>query len=210
GGDHREADALLAAALDPPRRALADRVGVEAERHHHLRVMGGAAPAVVAIGAIEALEVELLDRVQDEPGEMMGGEPLAQVRRHQELLVTLAREEVWAHSWMLGPGPDGGLCDTLRPKRLFRQPGGFEGAASSDRLLDLALGGGVVALAALAEVLATAALERVLALLAEQGVLALAALEEVFPGSAADHVVPSNAGERVVPAQAGDHVLAER
>jgi hypothetical protein len=117
GGDHPEGDVLLAAALDPPSRALADRVGVEAERHHHLRVMGGAAPAVVAIGAIEALEVELLDRVQDEPGEMIGGEPLTKVRRHQELLVTLAREEVWAHSWMLGPGPDGGLCDTLHGKQ---------------------------------------------------------------------------------------------
>jgi hypothetical protein len=71
-----------------------------------------------------------------------------------------------------------------RPKRLLRQPGGFERAASSDRLLDLALGGGVLAFAALAEVRAAAALELVLALLAEQAVLALPALERVLAGAA--------------------------
>ena len=40
GGDHPEGDVLGAAALDPPRGALADRVGVEQQRDHHLGVVG--------------------------------------------------------------------------------------------------------------------------------------------------------------------------
>ena len=73
------------------------------------------------------------------------------------------------------------FCPSPSHRRPTPAAGGFEGAASSDRLLDLALGGGVVALAALAGVPATAALERVLALLAEQGVLARAAADVSFP-----------------------------
>lgn len=39
--DHTEGDVLGAAPLDPAGGALADAVGVEEQRHHHLRVEGG-------------------------------------------------------------------------------------------------------------------------------------------------------------------------
>jgi hypothetical protein len=82
-GDHAVGDVLLAAALDPPRRALAGRVGVEHQGDHHRRIVGCSAPAVVAVGGVEGLQVDLIDGVQDEPGEVVIGEPLAQVGGHQ-------------------------------------------------------------------------------------------------------------------------------
>jgi hypothetical protein len=63
GGDHPEGDVLRAAALDPPRGALADRVGVEQQRDHHLGVVGGSTPAVLPVAGEEALEVHLRDGV---------------------------------------------------------------------------------------------------------------------------------------------------
>ena len=47
---------------------------------------------VVAVGQVEGRQVELVDHVQDEPGEMVLGEPVAQVRGQQEGLVAVARE----------------------------------------------------------------------------------------------------------------------
>jgi len=46
GADHPEGDVLTAAALNSARGALADRVGIGEERHHHLRLVGGGAVAV--------------------------------------------------------------------------------------------------------------------------------------------------------------------
>ena len=90
GGDHAEGDVLSQALFDPPRGALADRVGVEEKRDHHLRVVGGAAPAVVAVVGKERLEVHLRDGVQDEPGEVIFGQPLAHVGGQEQLLVAVA------------------------------------------------------------------------------------------------------------------------
>jgi hypothetical protein len=47
------------------------------------------AMAVVAVGRVEGCQVELVDHVEDEPGEMVLGEPVAQVGREQEGLVAL-------------------------------------------------------------------------------------------------------------------------
>ena len=44
-------------------------------------VVGGVAVPVVAVRAVERGEVELVDDVEDEPGEVAGGEPVAQVGR---------------------------------------------------------------------------------------------------------------------------------
>ncbi len=59
--------------------------------------MGRAAPAVGAIGGVEGLQVELLDRLKHEPGEVVFGEPVAQVRRQQQLLVTVTGDVVLGH-----------------------------------------------------------------------------------------------------------------
>jgi hypothetical protein len=81
GADHPEGDVLATAALDRSRGALADRVGVGEQGEHHLRLVGGGAVAVGSVGAVEGLELELLDRFDHEPGEVIGGQPVAQVRR---------------------------------------------------------------------------------------------------------------------------------
>jgi hypothetical protein len=112
--DNSEGDVLAAAALDPVRRAFTDGVGVGKQGEHHLRVVGGAALAVGAIGGVEGVAVELVDRFDHEPGEVVFVEPLAQVRGHQKGLITVAREEVLGHSWMVQNDADSrGLCDTL-------------------------------------------------------------------------------------------------
>ena len=104
--DHPEGDVLATAALDPPRASLADAVGVGEQADHHLRLVGGGAVAVGAIGGVEGLEVELLDRLDHEPGEVVVGQPIAQVRRQQQRLVSIAGEEVLWHARMVQDGPD--------------------------------------------------------------------------------------------------------
>jgi hypothetical protein len=53
---------------------------------------------VVAVGQIEGCEVELVDDVEDEPGEMTLTEPVAQVRGEQEGLVAIAAQEIVSHA----------------------------------------------------------------------------------------------------------------
>jgi hypothetical protein len=49
---------------------------------------------VVAVGSVERRQVELVDHVEDEPGQVVGGEPVAQVGREQERLVTVTGKEL--------------------------------------------------------------------------------------------------------------------
>src|SRR5262249_2100885 len=74
-----------------------------------------------------------------------------------------------------------------------------------DRFLDLALGGGVLPLAALADILRPATLEVVPAGLAEKRVLATAARELVLAGAAAEDVLGGQALDRVLAAEPGEH-----
>ena len=79
--------------------------------------------AVGSVGGVEGLEVELLDRVDHEPGEVVVCEPVAEVRRQKHRLVAVAGEEVLSHAWIVHGVPDekgrsaGGLCDSLSLKR---------------------------------------------------------------------------------------------
>jgi hypothetical protein len=52
---------------------------------------------VVAMLAIEGLKVELVDNVEEEPGQMILGQPVAQARGQQEGLVAIAAKEVVRH-----------------------------------------------------------------------------------------------------------------
>jgi hypothetical protein len=113
GGHDAHRDVLQAGALKCARGAPAGRVAVEQERDHQLRVVGCTAVAVLAVAGVEGLEIELLDRRQDEPGEVVLRQPLAQARRHQQLLVAVAGQEVLRHRWIVESGPDGvGVCAT--------------------------------------------------------------------------------------------------
>ena len=75
--DHPEGDVFTAAALDPPRRALAHAVGVDEQGEHHLGVVRCTTVAIGAVGGVEGLEVELLDRLDHEPGEVVFIQPVA-------------------------------------------------------------------------------------------------------------------------------------
>ncbi len=97
GAQHAERDVLAAAPLDRPRRALANRVGIQQQGDHHPRLMRRPPPAVVAVVAVERRQIDRLDRVDHEPGQMVIRQPVAQARRQQERLLTITREEVLAH-----------------------------------------------------------------------------------------------------------------
>jgi hypothetical protein len=73
GTDHARRDVLHAAALDPPRRALPDRVAVERQRDHHRRLVRRAALPVQAIHRIERRQIELLDGVDQKPRKCPAG-----------------------------------------------------------------------------------------------------------------------------------------
>jgi hypothetical protein len=79
GGKDPEGDVLVAASLDLPGGAHADAVRVEQHAEQGFGVVGGMAVPVIAVGSVERGEVELVDHVQDEPGEVALGEPVAQV-----------------------------------------------------------------------------------------------------------------------------------
>jgi hypothetical protein len=96
-GQHPEREVLLATPLDLPRRAHADRVGVQQHAKQRLGVVGGVAVPVGAVGTQERLQVELVDHVEDEPGQVALGQPVAQVGRQQERLVAAAAQEVVGH-----------------------------------------------------------------------------------------------------------------
>ena len=70
----------LAAAFELAGGPHAHAVAMEEHAQQQLGVVGGMAVPVVAVGSVEGLKVELVDDVEDEPGEMAGGEPIAQVR----------------------------------------------------------------------------------------------------------------------------------
>jgi hypothetical protein len=72
-------------------------VAVQQHTQQQLGVVGGVAVPVVAVRSVEGVEVELVDHVEDEPGEVVVGEPVAQVGWEQEGLVAVTAQEVVSH-----------------------------------------------------------------------------------------------------------------
>jgi hypothetical protein len=94
GRDHAHRHSVDASAFDHARRAAAGGVRVEQERHHHRRIVGRAAVTVLPVGGVEGGQVHLLDRGEDKPRQVILRQPLAQARRHQKVLLAVARQEV--------------------------------------------------------------------------------------------------------------------
>jgi hypothetical protein len=122
GTDHPVGNILAAATLDPPRRALPARVGIQQQRHHHRRVIGRTTPPVAAIGGIKRRQIHLAHRVQHQPRQMTLGQPLPHIRRQQEPLLTIDRNEVLGHApnRLKHPGHHPGLRDSLDEERASR------------------------------------------------------------------------------------------
>jgi hypothetical protein len=131
GADNPEGDVLAAAALDPPRASLPGAVGVGEQGEHHLRIVRRSAVAVGAVGGVERLEVEFVDRLDHEPGEVILRQPVAEIRRQEQGLAAVAGEEVLSHGSVsackrtekraqparVSRGGRRGLRDTLTRKR---------------------------------------------------------------------------------------------
>jgi hypothetical protein len=96
-GQHPERDVLSAAPLDLPRGAHPGRVGVQQHAEQGPGVVGRSAVPVGPVGGKERSQVELVDYVKDEPGEVVGGQPVAQVRGQEERLVAAAGQEAVGH-----------------------------------------------------------------------------------------------------------------
>jgi hypothetical protein len=80
GGKDAEDDVFVAAAFELPRGPDPHAVAIQEHAEQGLGVVGRVPLAVVAVGSVEGFEVDLADDVEDEPGEVAGGEPVAQVR----------------------------------------------------------------------------------------------------------------------------------
>ena len=97
GGDDAKGNVFLAGPLDRPRRPSPARVGVEQQRDHQRRLKRRAAVPVSAVSRIERGQVHVRNGVDDQPREVPLGQPLADVRRQQERLPAVSREEVLSH-----------------------------------------------------------------------------------------------------------------
>src|SRR6266545_2054153 len=89
------------------------RVGVEQQRHHHLRVERRPPPAILPISPVESAQIHLVDGVDDEPGEMILRQPLPQARRQQQLLIARPKGDVTGVTTDVVPAA--GLTRTIRP-----------------------------------------------------------------------------------------------
>ena len=74
GSDHTKRDIVVAAALDRPRRAHPDRIGVDEQRNHHRRVVRRSTPTVVAITRMKRRQIQLR---RPRPKQTMRGAPQA-------------------------------------------------------------------------------------------------------------------------------------
>ena len=97
GRDHPEGNIVAAAPLDRARRTHTERIRVNEQRHHHLRIVRSGPPAVTAISRVERLQIKLRHALEHEPGQVVLGQPLAPRRRQQQMLITIARQEVLGH-----------------------------------------------------------------------------------------------------------------
>ena len=109
-----ERDILITAALDHPRGPHPARVRVEQQADHHRRVISRPAAPVLAIGAIERIQIHLADGIDHEPRQVVLREPVPDVGRHQKRLLAITRDKALAHHQMvMNPPDDPDLRDSL-------------------------------------------------------------------------------------------------
>src|SRR5207302_5258705 len=97
------------------RGALPLRIGIKHDRDHHRGVVRRMTPSVLAIARVERREVDVPDRVDHEPRQMVLRQPLAQRGRHQQQLLTVTLDEVLSHAQKclnLTTADRPGVCET--------------------------------------------------------------------------------------------------
>jgi hypothetical protein len=102
GGQHAVGNVLGAATFDHAARAHSDAIRIQQQRDHHRRVIGRPAVPVVPIGLVKRDHVQLLDHLDQKPRQVVGGQPVPHIRRHQELsLIAINAHEVEPHQMIL-------------------------------------------------------------------------------------------------------------
>jgi hypothetical protein len=96
-GQHPEGEILVATPFDLPRGAHPGGVAIQEHAQQHLRTIGGMPVAVGPVHLVKRREIELVDNVDDEPGEVALGQPVAQVGRQQEPLVAFRAQKIISH-----------------------------------------------------------------------------------------------------------------
>jgi hypothetical protein len=118
GRNHPERDIVTAVALDAPRRPDAGRVGVDEQRNHHRRIMRRPTMAILTVITVERIKIKLIDGLKHKPRQMALRQPLLQARRQQQLLITIAPEEVLRHALIVFNPPDGTRPFARHPPRV--------------------------------------------------------------------------------------------
>ncbi len=90
-------DVLVAAPFDLAGGADPGAVGVQQHGQQHPGLIRGPAVSVSSIRLEERAEVELVDHVEHEPGQVVGRQPVTQVGWEQEGLVAVTGTEVVGH-----------------------------------------------------------------------------------------------------------------
>jgi hypothetical protein len=90
-------DVLMTSAFDLAGGADPGAVGVQQHGQQHPGLVGGPAVPIGPIGLEERAKVELVDDVEDEPGQVVGRQPVADIGWEQEGLVAVAGKEVVGH-----------------------------------------------------------------------------------------------------------------
>ena len=96
-GKDSEGEVLAAAPLDLPGGADAGAVGIQQHPQQHPGLVGGPPVPVGSVRGQERAQVQLVDHVEHEPGQMVGWQPVAQVGWEQERLVAVTGKEVVDH-----------------------------------------------------------------------------------------------------------------
>src|SRR6202012_1245501 len=104
---YTERDIFFAGPLDHTRGPGPARARVEQQRHHNGRFIRRPATPVRTVGDIERLQIHLLDDVDHEPREVPLRQPLANIRRHQERLLSITRDQALAHHPIVLNASDG-------------------------------------------------------------------------------------------------------
>jgi hypothetical protein len=86
---------------------------IQQQRDHHRRIMRRPTMAILPVITVERVEIKLTDGLQHEPRQMVLRQPLLQARRQQQLLITIAPNEVLRHApIVLNPPDDTTVCAT--------------------------------------------------------------------------------------------------
>jgi hypothetical protein len=96
-GKDPEGEVFVAAAFDLAGGADPGAVRIQQHRQQHPGLIGGPAVPIGPIRDQEPIKIQLVNHVEDEPGQVVGRHPVAQVGWEQKGLVAVASKEAISH-----------------------------------------------------------------------------------------------------------------